>query len=217
MGLYVLVEAGSAVVALTFWQLVSLAPRSPRAALRMRELGEGLVLILLATGSAWALLLLLAIEPRDLLYLSAGLLWVAALPAVILSARAPRDRPRPGGNPLSGALAAAGAPDLRLAAGAATTLGLLLELFGSLLEGGGGGRSRPLGFRSGGKQAWVDGRYKIQRNGKNKPVRLFDLHLDPGETGDLDEVDLERASDMQAALDLWCSSCDASAAGGDYR
>jgi len=88
---------------------------------------------------------------------------------------------------------------------------------GSLLEGGGGGRSRPIGFRSGGKQAWVDGRYKIQRNGKNKPVRLFDLHLDPCETGDLDEVDLERAGDMQAALDLWCSSCETSAAGGDYR
>ena len=65
--------------------------------------------------------------------------------------------------------------------------------------------------------AWIDGRYKIQRNGKNKPVRLFDLHLDPGETGDLDEVDLERAGDMQAALDLWCSSCEMSAAGGDYR
>jgi len=88
---------------------------------------------------------------------------------------------------------------------------------GRFLRGEGGERSRPIGFRSGGKQTWIDGRFKIQRNGKSKPVRLFDLHLDPGESEDLAVGDSERAGRMQTALDLWQSSCESSAAGGDYR
>lgn len=114
--LYVLVEAGSAAAALLFWQLVEAASRAPRTATRLRELGEGAAVTLLLAGSAWALLLLLAIQPRDLLLVAAGLLWVGAVPAIALSAGARRDRARPKGSPVSGALTALGAADLRLAA-----------------------------------------------------------------------------------------------------
>ena len=85
------------------------------------------------------------------------------------------------------------------------------------LKGGGGERSRPIGFRSGGKQAWIDGRYKIHMSGKGKAVRLFDLYLDPSESEDLAGGDPERVDRMNSAFALWKTSCESSVVGEDYR
>ncbi|MBL4850453.1 MAG: HEAT repeat domain-containing protein [Planctomycetes bacterium] len=115
-GLYVLVEAGSAVVALLFWLLVEGASRAARTAARLRELARGVVTMLALAGSAWALLLLLAVPPRDLLFFAACLLWLSSLPAILLSAGARRHRPTSNGSPFAGILTVIGAADLRLAA-----------------------------------------------------------------------------------------------------
>jgi len=86
-----------------------------------------------------------------------------------------------------------------------------------LLMGGESARPWPIGFRSGGKQAWVDGRYKMHMSEKGKTVRLYDLHLDPGELEDLADRDPGRVDHLISAFTLWKTSCESSAAGNDYR
>ncbi len=77
-------------------------------------------------------------------------------------------------------------------------------------------RSQAMGFHSGGRQAWIDGRYKIVKNAKGKAFGLYDLSMDPAESGDLAGEDPGRAERMEAAFEGWRSSCVASAAGDDY-
>jgi len=78
-------------------------------------------------------------------------------------------------------------------------------------------RSQAIGFHSGGRQAWIDGHYKIVRNNKGKPFGLFELSVDPEEAVDLSGEDSARAEEMMSALARWRSSCESSAAGEDYR
>ena len=86
-----------------------------------------------------------------------------------------------------------------------------------LLNGEAAPRNQAIGFQSGGRQAWIDGSYKLVKNGKDKPFGLYDLNNDPGESGDLAAEDPGRAERMRDALDGWRSSCAVSAAGEDYR
>ena len=77
-------------------------------------------------------------------------------------------------------------------------------------------RSHAIGFHSGGRQAWIDGSYKLVKNGRDKSFGLYDLNTDPGESEDLAGGDPGRGERMKEALESWRSSCVASAAGGDY-
>jgi arylsulfatase A-like enzyme len=86
-----------------------------------------------------------------------------------------------------------------------------------LLNGEAASRNQAIGFHSGGRQAWIDGAYKLVKNGKDKPFGLYDLNNDPAESADLAAEHPRRAERMRDALDVWRSSCAVSAAGEDYR
>ena len=85
-----------------------------------------------------------------------------------------------------------------------------------LFHGEAAPRTHAIGFQSGGRQAWIDGSYKLVKNGKDKPFGLYDLDKDPGESGNLAAEHPELAERMRAALERWRSSCVVSARGDDY-
>lgn len=86
-----------------------------------------------------------------------------------------------------------------------------------LLHGEVAPREQAIGFHSGGRQAWIDGSYKLVKNGKDKPFGLYDLNNDPAESADLAAEHPQRVERMRGALERWRASCAVSAAGEDYR
>ena len=96
-----------------------------------------------------------------------------------------------------------------------------------LIEGKISRRPRPIGFESGGQVALIDNRYKLIKSGGGRKKRkdppaadgymLFDLVEDPAETKDLAAKRPEIVEAMKKTLAEWQASCQASAAGKDYR
>ena len=84
----------------------------------------------------------------------------------------------------------------------------------SLIDETAGQRSRPIGFESGGRLAWIEPRYKLVRPGPapegGGPLagfELYDLEADPAESRDLADELPEIAARMAASLERWRDSC----------
>jgi len=87
----------------------------------------------------------------------------------------------------------------------------------SLFAGEIGKRPKPIPFRHVGRSALIDNDYKFVRpDRRQQSGALYNLADDPSESEDLSELKPEIVKAMQAQLDGWSRSVDASASGKDY-
>lgn len=84
-----------------------------------------------------------------------------------------------------------------------------------VFDGGLAERKEPIGFQSGGQQAWMGGNLKLIRAKGGKGFQLYDLKADPGEATDIAADHPEDVARMKAALEKWVASCEESNRGGD--
>ncbi|QDT39617.1 sulfatase family protein [Stratiformator vulcanicus] len=78
-------------------------------------------------------------------------------------------------------------------------------------------RSKPIGFRFGGRGAWVDGDWKLvaTRIAKNR-FELYHLADDPTESNNLIDINRVKAEELKNSFLAWNASVEKSFAGADY-
>jgi len=81
-----------------------------------------------------------------------------------------------------------------------------------------GRRPKPIPFSHGGRSALIDNDYKLLRPSRRDAgnFELYNLAADPSESKDLSGENPQVAKQLQAQMEAWLRSLDASAAGRDY-
>ena len=75
----------------------------------------------------------------------------------------------------------------------------------------------PIAFQSRKQLALIDNRDKLYSPDQGETLELYDIIDDPSESENIASSKSEIVRTMEATLDEWTASCEASLAGADYR